>query len=126
MRKKIRDFTLGLLTAVVFFFSNGNLYAQYEDGSLVGTIHDSTGAAVSGTTVAITNNATGLVSKGTTNGEGGYEFPALKVGVYTISASATGFADAVAKNITISVGSRARSRRPSKRRCSGRQSERWG
>jgi hypothetical protein len=30
------------------------------------------------------------------------------VGVYTISASATGFADAVARNISVSVGSRAR------------------
>jgi len=108
MRKNYATSLLGLLTAAVLLFATGNAYAQYEDGSLVGTIHDGTGAAVSGATVTTTNNATGLVSTATTNGEGDYEFPALKVGVYTISASASGFADAVAKNISISVGARAR------------------
>src|SRR5271169_3436440 len=95
---------LRLLVAAFFFFFCSYLHAQYEDGSLVGTIHDGSGAAVSGGTVTISNDATGLVAKATTNGEGDYEFPALKVGVYTISVSLSGFADAVAQNITVSVG----------------------
>ncbi len=36
------------------------------------------------------------------------KFPSLHVGVYTISASATGFAIAEAKSITLSVGARER------------------
>jgi hypothetical protein len=84
------------------------LHAQYDNGSLVGTIHDSSGAAVSGASVTITNTATAISAKATTNGSGDYEVPSLHVGVYTISASAPGFAEAVANNITISVGGRER------------------
>ncbi len=65
-----------------------HLHAQYENGSLVGTIHDASGAAVSGASVTITNNATAITAKATTNASGDYEVPSLRVGVYTISASA--------------------------------------
>ena len=43
-----------------------------------------------------------------TNDLGDYEVPSLRVGVYTIKASAPGFSDAVAENITIAVGGRER------------------
>ena len=46
-----------LLSAVVFFFSCAFLHAQYDNGSLVGTIRDKSGAAVVGAVVTITNNA---------------------------------------------------------------------
>jgi hypothetical protein len=97
-----------LLAAILFFFLCSALHAQYDNGSLVGSIHDATGAAVPGAVVTITNNATAVSAKATTNGEGDYEIPSLRVGVYTVSASAPGFTDAVANNITISVGGRQR------------------
>src|SRR3981189_55842 len=97
-----------LLAAILFFFTCNYLQAQYENGSLVGTIRDTSGAAVSGAEVTITNNATAVTAKATTNGAGDYEIPSLRVGVYTISASAPGFANAVAQNITVSVGARQR------------------
>ena len=83
-------------------------FAQYDNGSLVGTIHDSSGAAVPNVTVTITNDATGVASVVKTSDSGDYEIPSLRVGVYTISASAPGFAIAEAKQITISVGARER------------------
>ena len=83
-------------------------FAQYDTGGLVGTIHDSSGAAVPNVTVTVTNDATGIATVVKTNQSGDYEVPSLRVGVYTISASASGFAIAEAKSITISVGARAR------------------
>jgi hypothetical protein len=83
-------------------------YAQYETGSLVGTIHDSSGASIPNVNVMVTNNSTGIVSNVTTNAAGDYEVPSLRFGIYTIAARAAGFADAVAKDITISVGGRVR------------------
>ena len=83
-------------------------YAQYESGSLVGTIHDSTGAAIPNVSVTVVNNATGIPVNVTTNGAGDYEVPTLRFGIYTITAKAAGFADAVAKEITIPVGGRIR------------------
>jgi hypothetical protein len=83
-------------------------YAQYENGSLVGTIHDATGAAIPNVSVTVTNNATGIATNVTSNGAGDYEVPSLRFGIYTITAKAAGFADAVAKEITIPVGGRIR------------------
>src|ERR1700691_2229076 len=97
-----------LLAAILLFCVTSCLHAQYENGSVVGTIRDASGAAVSGAVVTVTNNATGVTAKTKANGEGDYEVPSLHVGVYTISASARGFSDAVANNITVSVGGRAR------------------
>jgi hypothetical protein len=97
---------LGL--ALLLFLPALGAFAQYENGSLVGTIHDSSGAAIPNVNVAVTNNATGIVTNVTSNGSGDYEVPSLRFGTYTVAAKATGFADAVAKEITISVGSRVR------------------
>ncbi len=108
MRKKIFSIAPLLLVAALFFLLCSQLQAQYENGSVVGTIRDASGAAVSGAVVTITNNATAATVKSTTNGEGDYEVPSLHVGVYTISATAQGFTAAVANNITISVAGRQR------------------
>jgi hypothetical protein len=107
----MRDFKFSrtpFLAAVLFFFLCSYLQAQYDNGSLVGTIRDKSGAAITGAVVTITNNATAIGTKVTTNGEGDYEVPSLHVGVYNISASSPGFTDAGANNITISVGGRQR------------------
>ena len=83
-------------------------HAQYDNGSLVGTIRDSSGAPITGATVTITSQATAIATTARTNGQGDYEIPSLKVGAYDISATAAGFSDARATNITISVGGRQR------------------
>ncbi|HEX3438597.1 MAG TPA: carboxypeptidase-like regulatory domain-containing protein [Pseudacidobacterium sp.] len=82
--------------------------AQYENGSLLGTIHDSTGAIVPGASISVTNTATGLQSKTITNSSGDWEMPSLRVGIYRVVASTQGFSNAVADNVTLSVGSRQR------------------
>ena len=97
-------FLAGLLVA----FCGINARAQYEDGSLIGSIHDATGAAVTNASVTVTNIGTGNAITVNTNGSGDYEVPSLRVGVYNIEASAPAFAPAEAKNITISVAGRQR------------------
>jgi hypothetical protein len=96
------------LLAAVLFFTSTFLNAQYENGSIVGTIRDKSGAGIPNAAVTITNNATAVATKATTNAEGDYEAPSLHVGVYTIAASSSGFTNAVANNITVSVGGRQR------------------
>ena len=96
-----------LLAAVLFFFTC-YLHAQYENGSVVGTIRDKSGAGIPNAVVTITNNATAVATKASTSAEGDYEVPSLHVGVYTIAATSSGFTNAVANNITVSVGGRQR------------------
>ena len=82
--------------------------AQYEDGSLTGTIHDATGAVVSNAAVTVTNVNTGIGTRVTTNSSGDYDVPSLRVGTYSILAEAQGFAPVEATNISIAVGGRTR------------------
>jgi hypothetical protein len=93
---------LGLL----FAFFCTQMPAQYDNGSLLGTIKDATGAPIPGSTVTITNTATSIAVTTTTSATGDYDVPQLHVGVYTVQAKATGFSDATARNITVSVGNR--------------------
>ena len=97
-----------LAIALLLVLPSRVAFAQYDDGSLVGTIHDSSGAAVPNVTVTVTNDATGVAAVAKSSESGDYELPSLRVGEYTISASAAGYAIAEAKHITISVGARVR------------------
>ncbi len=95
-----------LATALLLVISFPAAFAQYDNGGLVGTIRDSSGSAVPKVTVTVTNDATGVATVVKTNEAGDYEVPSLRVGVYTISASATGYVIAEAKSITVSIGAR--------------------
>ena len=94
----------GLLIALC----GANARAQYEDGSLTGTIHDATGAAVPNASVTVTNINTANAIKVNSNGSGDYQVPSLRVGVYNIEAVAPGFTRTEAKDITITVAGRQR------------------
>ena len=82
--------------------------AQFDNGSLVGTVHDSSGAAMMGATVTATQVSTGIVAKTATSSTGDYEFPDLKAGVYSVLAEANGFSAARATEINVAVAARVR------------------
>ena len=108
MNDILRKFSLTLLAGLLFILGANTVQAQYENGSLVGTIHDSSGAVIPGTAVTATNAATGIVATTTSNASGDYEFPSLRVGVYSVKAEAGGFSTAVAENIAVSVAAHTR------------------
>src|SRR5688572_27715863 len=82
------------------------LIGQTEKGSIVGTVTDANGSAVSNATVTITDLGTKTTQTFTTNGEGIYNAPFLNPGTYEVSATATGFAKTVNNNVVVPVGSR--------------------
>ena len=100
--------SLGIVLGMALVLAPSAAQAQYDNGSATGTIRDATGAPVVGAAVTITNSGTSISTQTKTNESGDYEVPALHVGTYTITAAAPGFSDAVAKNITVSVGNRQR------------------
>jgi hypothetical protein len=99
---------LQIAVALLLVLGACSAWAQYDNGSLVGTIKDTTGAPIPGASLVIKDNATGGLTNVKTNGTGDYDVPSLRVGVYSITATAPGFGDAVAQNIAISVGGRQR------------------
>jgi carboxypeptidase family protein/TonB-dependent receptor-like protein len=98
-----------MATAVVcVVLLSTSAFAQYDNGSIVGTVRDSAGSVIPGATVTVTNPATGMTSSNITNASGDYEVPELRVGQYNIEVSKAGFASAKATEITVSVGGRQR------------------
>ncbi|HEY8997857.1 MAG TPA: carboxypeptidase-like regulatory domain-containing protein, partial [Edaphobacter sp.] len=69
----------------------GLAQAQFDNGSITGTLRDASGAVVAGATVTIRNVATGVTNVLTTNQDGTYQALALIPGVYSVEASAQGF-----------------------------------
>ena len=65
--------------------------AQVDQGAITGVVQDLTGAVVPGAQVTLTNTDTGFVLQGKSNGRGDYVFSPIKIGNYTVSASATGY-----------------------------------
>jgi Carboxypeptidase regulatory-like domain/TonB dependent receptor len=76
-------------------------YAQYDTGSIVGTVHDATGAVVSDATVKITNTKTGRVYESTTTDLGTFEVNGLPASVYTVESSKGGFKTERVENILV-------------------------
>jgi hypothetical protein len=60
-------------------------------GSISGTVKDSSGAAMAGTSVLLVNTSTGIRQSTITDGRGTYTFPVLPVGNYVLEVSQSGF-----------------------------------
>ena len=82
--------------------------AQFETGSIVGTVRDNSGAVVADATVTLTNVATGVTQARTSDENGIFEFSTLRIGTYLVTAEKQGFAVAVAEGIELTVGGRQR------------------
>src|SRR5438552_3079920 len=93
--------TAGLL---LLFLSAPPLQAQVDTGSILGTITDASGAAISGAKVTLTNEGTGAALSTTTGADGVYKFTPLKVGSYKVTASYQGFQTITQTNIEVNVG----------------------
>lgn len=72
--------------------------------SISGRVLDQQGAAVPGASVIAHQTETNLVASATTDGEGRFRFPALKLGPYHLVVTLNGFEDET-RQLTLTVGS---------------------
>jgi Carboxypeptidase regulatory-like domain/TonB dependent receptor-like, beta-barrel/TonB-dependent Receptor Plug Domain len=94
-----------ILLASVFalvIFAPG-LRAQVDTGTILGTVKDQSGAVVPNANVSLTNEGTGFTISTKTSGEGNYTFTPIKIGTYTVSVEAPGFAKAVHSHLSVSI-----------------------
>src|SRR5271167_3022424 len=92
-----------ILLALCLVFASGNAFAQANSGDLTGKVFDSSGAAIPTATVVATNNDTGIKTTTQVSNEGIYRFSNLLVGIYTLTATATGFATDQLKNVEVAL-----------------------
>jgi Carboxypeptidase regulatory-like domain/TonB dependent receptor-like, beta-barrel len=84
------------------------LGAQVLYGSLVGNVSDSTGAAIPGATVTVTNTGTGVTHDATSDAIGAYRFPTLQPGTYTVTVKLEGFRTFSRADVPVTLNSIAR------------------
>lgn len=85
-------------------FLSAGAYAQTNYGAVRGQVKDTSGALISGATVTLTNEGTGVVRKGATNGQGIYLFTPVDPGTYTLSVGMTGFDKFTSKGNIVTLG----------------------
>ncbi len=100
MNKKIRA-ALALAFACASLVLLTPVKAQSIYGSIFGTVSDSTGAAVPGAIVTVTDEAKGTVFTVTSNGSGDYSVPHLIPDVYDLKVEAKGFKAFETKGIQV-------------------------
>lgn len=102
MQRKIAILFCALLACA------GLAVAQTITASITGTASDPTGAVIPNGTVTATNTETNVRSVTTTNAEGIYTFPFLRVGSYTITVESKGFKKSVIGPFKVEVNQIAR------------------
>ena len=82
---------IGSLLALLVLCCTQGMWGQAVNATLLGTVIDSSGAAVAGAKVTATEIATGLFHTSVTNESGNFTFPDMQPGSYAITAEAKGF-----------------------------------
>src|SRR5580693_6748052 len=96
---------LSLLLALLSCASAAN--AQQGRGTILGTVTDSSGAAIAGAKVSIVNVDTAVAVNVETNKDGFYTSPGLNVGNYQVVAEHSGFKKAVRSGLVLQVDQQA-------------------
>src|SRR5436305_2103174 len=104
----MRRFRLLVVAAIVgLFFPTPALFAAIT-GSVSGTVTDPTGALIPGVQMNAVNEASGVSFETVTDSKGFYSFNALDVGLYTVTATTTGFAKFQDNHIKVDADSSIR------------------
>jgi hypothetical protein len=102
--KLLRPLLAGLLLAA----AQPAIFAQFESGTVLGAIHDQTGASVVNCAVTLENVKTGVTAKTTTSAQGDYQFVNVRLGTYRVRAEASGFQTAVTEEFEVRTDARQR------------------
>ena len=80
-----------------------SLYGQGTTSRVTGIVEDNTGALVTGATVTLTNEATGISLTTETSENGTYTFDLIQIGSYTVTVEKTGFKKSISTKNTVNV-----------------------
>ena len=101
--------TRSLLLFVVMFLLMATFSpAQTFRGTILGSVTDTSGAVIPGTTVKVRNVDTGLERVTQTSADGSYNVPELPIGTYNVTCSQTGFETALTKGVVVNVAAESR------------------
>ena len=92
------------LTCLFFLLVQAqNVFGQVDQGSVGGTVTDASGAVVPNAKVTLLNKDQGLSLETTTKASGEYIFTPVRIGNYSLSVTAPGFATTTQENLHVDV-----------------------
>jgi Carboxypeptidase regulatory-like domain/TonB-dependent Receptor Plug Domain len=83
-------------------------FGQVDEGSVTGVVQDATGAVVPGAKVTLLNTDQGLSQVSNTDSSGVYTFSPVRIGNYSVSATAPGFSVTTQQNVNVAVSQNLR------------------
>ena len=93
------------LTCLCLLLTQGQrALAQVDEGSISGTVTDTSGAVVPNAQVTLVNTDQNITLQTKTTSSGLYTFNPVRAGHYTVTVTAQGFAKTTQKNVTVAVG----------------------
>jgi len=98
----LQKITLMVIACALALAISPALYGQ-ATGSFSGNVLDQSGSGVSGATVTVTSEGTGLTRTDKTDSVGHYLIPLLPVGTYSVRVEASGFRIAESKDLNLQV-----------------------
>jgi hypothetical protein len=106
-RKAVCSFgvlTCAIITCCCLLLPSRAVFAQVDEGSISGTVVDSTGAVVPNAQVTLLNTDQGITVQTSTAAGGTYTFAPVRAGHYQITVTAQGFSKTTQSNLTVNVG----------------------
>lgn len=99
--KKSACITLAFMGVLFLFAQQG--FAQVDEGTITGTVEDQTGAVVPGAQVKLLNTDVGLTLTTKSDSRGVYTFSPVRIGHYTVTVAAGGFATTTQQDLLLTV-----------------------
>lgn len=103
LQKKLA--ALFVLTTTLFVYSPSTRLNAQTTGSISGTVTDTSGSAMPGAAIQVTNTGTGIAQTTRSDAQGRYRVLDLTVGSYNVQASQSGFSTSVRTEVKLDVGS---------------------
>jgi hypothetical protein len=107
-RNKFLNLGRAVLLLSFLLAGSGLALAQLTTADILGTVTDTSGAAVSNASVTLLNMETREQRVAQTGGAGEYSFTLLPVGHYSITVNVAGFKSSTTSNLAVEAGDRAR------------------
>ena len=95
-----------LWVALCLLLIPGIAFSQVDQGAITGTVTDSSGAVIPGADITLTATDTGLKLQRKSNESGNFTFAPVKIGNYSVSASAPNFETTQRQNLHLDVEER--------------------
>ncbi len=107
-RRRSLQFAMVCATLFISFLGATTSQAQTFRGTILGTVTDSSGAALVGATVTVHNVDTGVDRITETTTDGGYLMPELPVGSYDVTIAMKGFQKTTTTSVAVTVAGERR------------------